>query len=77
LPGDSGACLAFAGKKVIFPSFAEPILQFIMKERRFTGDALPGDLDEDERRVLIGRLWREGLIRATPRPESGMAAPLA
>ncbi len=55
--------LLFHGKQVRFPSYAHPALRFIAEAADiFTPAALPGDLDDAGKLVLVRRLIREGFL---------------
>jgi hypothetical protein len=59
-----GATLVFEGKEVAFPEEASPDLEFLAEANEpFTAAALPGDLDDETRLVLLRRLVREGFLR--------------
>ena len=59
-----GSTLSFEGKDVAFPEEAAPDLAFIAEtDEPFTPADLPGDLDDEGRLVLVGRLVREGFLR--------------
>ncbi len=63
---DGGVVLVFEGKEIRFPAFAEPELRACVEsEEPFSAVDLPGELDDEGRLVLVGRLVREGLLRAT------------
>ena len=52
---------AFA-RKISFPAHAESALRFALTESRFSIGALPGNLDDSGKLVLVRRLVREGLM---------------
>jgi ribosomal protein L16 Arg81 hydroxylase len=57
-----GVTLRFHGKQLAFPGFVEPALRYIAETAELRVDALPGDLDEDSKLVLVRRLAREGFL---------------
>jgi hypothetical protein len=61
-----GCSLRYEGKEVRFPAHATPELEACVEhEDPFRIADLPGDLDEEGRLVLVGRLVREGFLRIT------------
>jgi len=58
-----GATLSFEGKDLTFPDEAAEDLAFVAwSDRPFTPADLPGELDDEERLVLVSRLVREGFL---------------
>jgi lysine-specific demethylase/histidyl-hydroxylase NO66 len=63
---DECAILVFEGREVRFPAHARAELVACFEaEEPFRADDLPGELDAAGRLVLVGRLVREGFLRAT------------
>jgi len=59
-----GTTLSFEGKHLELPDHARETLEAVVEsEWPFTAAALPGDLDDDGRLVLVRRLIREGFLR--------------
>ena len=59
----SATTLSFEGKDVDFPAeLAEELAFAAQTDEPFTPGDLPGDLDEEERLVLVRRLVREGFL---------------
>jgi hypothetical protein len=59
-----GATLRFEGKEVVFPDAArETVAALASTTGAVTARALPGDLDEASRLVIVRRLIREGFLR--------------
>ena len=59
-----GSTLLFEGKRVGFPEDAAAELEAVAgAEEPFCAAALPGELDEQGRLVLVRRLVREGFLR--------------
>jgi hypothetical protein len=55
------------GIELEMPAWTEPAVRALLCAPVRLGD-LPGDLDASSRRVLAGRLVREGMIVARPAP---------
>jgi hypothetical protein len=61
-----GRSLRYEGKELRFPVHAAPELEACVEhEKPFRIADLPGDLDDEGRLVLVGRLVREGFLRIT------------
>lgn len=60
---DETVRLICQGAEMVFPGFVETPLTFALTENRYPVSALPGDLDDDAKLVLIRRLVREGLVQ--------------
>ncbi|MCZ6604813.1 MAG: hypothetical protein O7A03_06675 [Alphaproteobacteria bacterium] len=54
------------GKEIAFPKFAAPSLRHALSAERYRIGDLPGDLDDDGKITLVGRLVREGLVAVMP-----------
>lgn len=56
--------LIYNGKKITFPGYVEPALQFILRQEsnQFKVSALPGGLDIAGKLVMVRRLVREGFL---------------
>lgn len=50
------------GKEISLPAHTAAAVRFALESDRFTVGDLPGDLDDEGKRVLIRRLVREGLV---------------
>jgi Cupin superfamily protein len=60
----AGTKLSFEGKDLAFPDeAAEELTYAVEADEPFTPADLPGDLDDDGRLVLVGRLVREGFLQ--------------
>lgn len=51
------------GNEITLPEFVEPSLRFALSTPAYAVEALPGELDDDGKIVLIRRLIREGLVQ--------------
>ena len=77
---DGAVVLVFEGKTVAFPERVRDEVGWVARGGPFTARELPGDLDEEGRLALVGRLVREGFLRLspdardTPSPRSGAGA---
>jgi hypothetical protein len=70
---DEALTLSFEGRKIVFPADVRPEIQFVAEAGEpFRPSELPGDLDNESRLVLVGRLVREGFLRIS---EAGRDAP--
>jgi hypothetical protein len=59
---DDRLILEFHGKQVGFPAFVEDQIRFVARAEAFTGDDIPGPLDEPGRLVLVRKLLEEGFL---------------
>jgi ribosomal protein L16 Arg81 hydroxylase len=57
------ACIQFPGNKVKGPSWLESAFRFIAETETFSIQALPDNLSQNSKLVLIRRLIRDGLLR--------------
>lgn len=58
--GETG--LQLLGKTIHFPETMIPALDHIFSQKRFTPGNLPGDLDEAQKKDLVSKLVKEGLV---------------
>jgi JmjC domain len=64
--GEDGIVLVFEGKEVRFPAHARAeVVACFEADEPFVPSALPGDLDDAGRLVLVRRLVREGFLRVS------------
>ena len=64
--GGESVVLVFEGKRIEFPARIEEEVAFLVEaDAEFAARAMPGELDEAGRLVLVRRLIREGFLRAT------------
>jgi hypothetical protein len=62
-PDGNALVLAFEGKRVRFPQFVRPELEYVLTATEpFSAGDLPGGLDDAGRLVLVRRLVREGFL---------------
>ena len=61
--GNGTVALLLARKRVVFPPYVRAPLERLCEGEAVTVAALPGDLDEAGRLVLVRRLVREGFLR--------------
>jgi len=61
-PKGESVSLLFHGKKVKFPGYVEPALRFLVEAGDFKACAIPGDLDDPGKLVLVRRLVKEGFL---------------
>jgi hypothetical protein len=59
---DGKVCVAFEGRRLRFPAYVRPALELLLDGEPCRVRDLPG-LDDAGRRVLVGRLVREGFAR--------------
>jgi hypothetical protein len=71
-----GRTLRYEGKEIAFPAGAEEALDFLaFAQEPFAAGAIPGELDDSSRLVLVRRLVREGFLRLSePAPSNGADA---
>lgn len=69
---DNGAAaIRFAASNVSGPAALGPALEHIHDHARFRIGDLPGELDDEDKLVLVRRLIREGLLRVAPGESGG------
>ena len=59
---DAGVLVLLPDRELTFTSRLAPALDVILRDEPFRFGDLPGDLDEDERRAIVVRLIKEGLL---------------
>ena len=60
---DDEVTLSYEAGKIVFPTAVRPEIEFIADaDEPFRASDLPGDLDNESRLVLVGRLVREGFL---------------
>jgi hypothetical protein len=64
---EAGVRLAFHGKMIRLPAHMVDDLRFAATGQEFTGQDLPGGLDDAGRMVLLSTLLREGFLTVTDR----------
>lgn len=61
---DDSLTLSFEAGRIVFPPDVRPEIQFVAEtDEPFRASDLPGDLDEESRLILVGRLVSEGFLR--------------
>jgi lysine-specific demethylase/histidyl-hydroxylase NO66 len=61
---DDEVTLSYEAGKIVFPAAVRPEIEFIAEtDEPFRASDLPGELDDESRLVLVGRLVREGFVQ--------------
>jgi ribosomal protein L16 Arg81 hydroxylase len=68
--GDDDCVLQWQGRKIRFPAFTAPSLDFVLERPSFRVRDIPGDLDDPGRLTLVRRLLREGFLQCLSSDES-------
>jgi cupin superfamily protein len=70
---DDEVTLSYEAGRIVFPAAVRPEIEFIAEtDEPFRASDLPGELDDESRLVLVGRLVREGFVQIS---EAGRGDP--